>query len=324
MPIFAAVFFHWYFGRFEEEEFVQRFGSLYLNLKPDKKSALHHTVLYFVRRLLFALSIVLLDTAPYLQFVLFTLSSLCLLCFQLSVKPMDDGISQALEIFNEFTILSVGVFTFPYSCDYFDESSSEGNQVAGWVLSGLVLLNVAVNQIAMVATVVWKLIQFVRRKLCRGQVQKGVDTDIVTQDDNKFMKTGLIGVIQHEIPSRALPLDISEKQVKKQLRDVDFDNALMRRPDLAPQRKIYGVKQRLGVIPQQLLLKVQRLESMRKFQVEEIEEQVYSYGQEESSQKQQSEEINESSREREELGMYEGDPITRGGQSPPPRQNIWA
>ncbi|TNV74302.1 hypothetical protein FGO68_gene3260 [Halteria grandinella] len=241
---------------------------------------------------------------------------------------MDDSISQALEIFNEFTILSVAAFTFPYSCDYFDESSSEGNQVAGWVLSGLVLLNVAVNQIAMVATVVGKLIQFVRRKLCRGQVQKGITTegnvDVVTQDDNKFMKTGLIGVIQHEIPSRPLPLDISEKQVKKQLRDIDFDNAIMRRPDLPPQREIYGVKQRLGVIPQQLLLKVQRLEAMRKFQVEEVEEQDYSYGKEESSQKYESEEINESSGEREELGMYEGDPITRGGQSPPPRQNIWA
>jgi hypothetical protein len=64
VPIFAVIFFRKYIHRFSEEDFQLRFGSLYLNLKENSLVAMRHTILYFVRRLIYAAIIVFAGDYP--------------------------------------------------------------------------------------------------------------------------------------------------------------------------------------------------------------------------------------------------------------------
>jgi len=103
----------------EDKDFNDRFGSIYLNLKTNSMVALWQTILYFLRRLGYALSIVLLPSYPGLQYIIFMTSSAILLSYQCRVMPMDEISSQRLEIFNEATIFTVGALLAPYSASQF-------------------------------------------------------------------------------------------------------------------------------------------------------------------------------------------------------------
>lgn len=90
LPIGVAIFFRKNLGKFSSDDFEERYGSLYLNLKEDVPVALTHTILYFIRRLVYAVSLVFLGEYPAIQNILFILSSLGLLVFQFRVQPMED------------------------------------------------------------------------------------------------------------------------------------------------------------------------------------------------------------------------------------------
>ena len=66
MPILAVIFFKKYIHRFSEEDFQLRFGSLYLNLKEDSYVSMMHTILYFIRRLIYSALIVFAVDYPSL------------------------------------------------------------------------------------------------------------------------------------------------------------------------------------------------------------------------------------------------------------------
>ena len=119
IPIGVTIFFRKNLGKFSSDDFQQRFGSLYLNLKENVPNALTHTILYFIRRLIYAISLVFLGDYPALQNILFIISSLGLLTFQFRVQPMDDRQSQALEIFNEACICLIGSFLMPFSSEQY-------------------------------------------------------------------------------------------------------------------------------------------------------------------------------------------------------------
>ena len=119
IPIGVTIFFRKNLGKFSSDDFQQRFGSLYLNLKENVPYALTHTILYFIRRLIFAISLVFLGDYQALQNVLFIVSSLGLLTFQFRVQPMEDSQSQTLEIFNEACICLIGSFLMPFSSEQF-------------------------------------------------------------------------------------------------------------------------------------------------------------------------------------------------------------
>lgn len=115
-----------------------------------------------------------------MQFLLFVCSSSALLTFQACIRPMEDGVSQSLEIYNEATILMVGSLLAPFSADYFDGESAQASYNFGWMIVGLTLANIAVNQISMIVSLmitifkkVRKLIEKLRKKLCKKKAAKG-------------------------------------------------------------------------------------------------------------------------------------------------------
>ena len=163
IPIGVTIFFRKNLGKFSSDEFQQRFGSLYLNLKEDVPYALTHTILYFIRRLLYAISLVFLGDFPALQNILFILLSLGLLTFQFRVLPMDDRQSQALEIFNEVCICLIGTFLMPFSSEQFGREQRQTATSYGWVIVSITLLSILVNQLIMVISVGAKLFKLIKK-----------------------------------------------------------------------------------------------------------------------------------------------------------------
>ena len=104
-----------------------------------------HTVLYLVRRLVYAVSIVYFG--PAAQYHVYVASSALLLAFQFRVFPMDDRTSQYMEIFNESTILLVGALLAPF---FAESAQGDPKQIVGWAMAGLTLANVAVNELMMI------------------------------------------------------------------------------------------------------------------------------------------------------------------------------
>lgn len=90
LPILAALFFKKFIHKLSDDEFTERFGALYLNLKDNSLVSTTHTILYFVRRLIYACIIVFFGSYPAIQNLVFIFSSVGLLAFQFAVRPMDD------------------------------------------------------------------------------------------------------------------------------------------------------------------------------------------------------------------------------------------
>jgi hypothetical protein len=145
LPIFAVIFFRKYIHRFSEEDFKLRYGSLYLNLKENSLVAMGHTILYFVRRLIYAAIIVFAGDYPSLQNIIFVLSSLALLSFQFHVLPMSNKSSQYMELFNELTIMTIGCLLTPFSSDSFDLTTSDVSYNYGWIIVVMTLANIGLN-----------------------------------------------------------------------------------------------------------------------------------------------------------------------------------
>ena len=168
MPIFTAYFFTNYYKKLTDEEFDQRFGSLYVNIRADNRRALNQVVLYFIRRLIYAALIVFFPDNPDVQFIGFIISSGSLLAFQFYALPMDDRQSQILEIYNESTILFCGLLLAPFFADAFDVNTDGQGQERynfGWMMIGTVIMNIAVNQIAMMVTVAKKIYKALKKAI---------------------------------------------------------------------------------------------------------------------------------------------------------------
>lgn len=92
---------------------------------------------------------------------------------------MDDILSQRLEIYNESTILLTSILLMPYaSLDFSSEASSHqlGGKF-GWVIIVITLLNVIVNQVAMLIGLIGKVKEIsikVKKKIikCWGKFKK--------------------------------------------------------------------------------------------------------------------------------------------------------
>lgn len=86
------------------DTFDQHFGSLFEGLKPDRFSRLANFFM-LLRRLIFSLTVVFLDTFPYLQVAIYNFSSLSYLSFLVHARPYSSLLMNRLEIFNETLIL---------------------------------------------------------------------------------------------------------------------------------------------------------------------------------------------------------------------------
>jgi uncharacterized BrkB/YihY/UPF0761 family membrane protein len=116
-----------------------------------------------LRRLLFTLTIVFLGFSPILQALIIVFSSFLSLMYLIKFMPHEDSNTAYFEVYNEVTILLVS-YGMLLSCDYILSDLARYN--LGWVLSGIIILNVLLNFLNIVHKTGQKVIQIIK-KLCK-------------------------------------------------------------------------------------------------------------------------------------------------------------
>ena len=125
------------------ENFQRYFVSFIADLKLSKRSYLTMTLLFFLRRQVFALSAVFLVGSPILQINIMFVQSLVMLSYLLSQRPFETPLMNRLEYFNEFCILVMTYPTLLFS-GYFNSPPSLQYNV-GWAMICVMLTNTLVN-----------------------------------------------------------------------------------------------------------------------------------------------------------------------------------
>ena len=109
--IFCFPYYTWKFLFFNMKDLGtavmrERYDSLYQNIEVLKGPiALSFSLVFCYRRLIFAYVISLVSQTIVFQVFIIDFLSMFLLCYYICIKPMTDGISNFIHIFNEFIVL---------------------------------------------------------------------------------------------------------------------------------------------------------------------------------------------------------------------------
>ena len=128
-----------------KRKFYQSYGSFYLNTKIEKK-ALFFIWIFLVRRFLYALIIVNMQNYPGIQLISSMLLSYFTLIYLVIVKPIIGNIDFFFELFNEFMIYIITLFSYTFS-DLLEDPILRYE--IGFFLVGLVLLTMLFNWVAL-------------------------------------------------------------------------------------------------------------------------------------------------------------------------------
>ena len=95
-PVFTCCFLRRKQEKLREPDFKLKYESLYTNVDYYKKGALSMTTYYLLRRLLFAFTIVFFGGSIVCQIMIADAMSTGLLIFFITVRPMQDGLNNAI------------------------------------------------------------------------------------------------------------------------------------------------------------------------------------------------------------------------------------
>jgi hypothetical protein len=129
-----------------------RFGSFYDSLNAKSLYSLNFHTWFLLRRLIFAVTTIFLASCPFLQVIFLLLQSLLSLCYLIIYKPFDSIILNKIELFNEVTLYMVC-----YPVLMFLVGSESDNYDLGWLLIGLIVVNIGINIFIMVVVTSLKI-----------------------------------------------------------------------------------------------------------------------------------------------------------------------
>ena len=149
----VPLFLLYFFGKFKEiwhtDKFRDKYGTLIessnQNSEADHKWAhLIAPMIFFKRRLVLALSIVLLGDYLWLQIFLSFLSAVGNAVFLLHAKPYTTKWTNQIEVFNDCTFICI---CYSLICFSYFVPLAEGRYNAGFGFIGLALLNLTIHLI---------------------------------------------------------------------------------------------------------------------------------------------------------------------------------
>jgi hypothetical protein len=117
---------------------------MYSYLNPGNLHATFYTVYFILRRLLYALSIVYGGSLVGIQLIAQIVMSLLQLCYLVRVQPFSDPHDNALEIFNEGSILLILTCHLPFAIGT-DSGGVNAVYEFGYLIIELILFNICAN-----------------------------------------------------------------------------------------------------------------------------------------------------------------------------------
>ena len=103
-PVVTLWFLKMKFERFQDKKFKRKFSTLVNKLNLSNKAAIYYTLIFQLRRLVLAVAIVMVKDVPVAQIAIVLISSILVLSYFLTNKPLESPILNRLEFFNEFTL----------------------------------------------------------------------------------------------------------------------------------------------------------------------------------------------------------------------------
>lgn len=125
-PFFIAVFYYRNFHRFEDEEFTEKYGSVYEGLKINSRTVILFSIYFLIRRGLFMAVSILLYSKVILQLGAAIFITLMSGCYILHFKPFEDPLLNKLEAMNELVTLFLINVTYTFT-DIFESARFKYN-----------------------------------------------------------------------------------------------------------------------------------------------------------------------------------------------------
>lgn len=115
LPIFSYIFLTKNFELMSNPEFQAKFGTLYQNLNLDQREACVYTSLFCLKRILFAVSTCYLPNTVIANIYTYIYISLGTIGYIINYRPMNSGMLNKIEIFNEYFIMATGYFMLHFT-----------------------------------------------------------------------------------------------------------------------------------------------------------------------------------------------------------------
>ena len=141
-PAFIYLFLRINFHKLETIQFKQRYSALFEGLNPRKKNSIFFYVLFTFRRLIFAVSAVVLTGHPTIQIFFLFMQCVLIITYLGTVKPFEAPFNNKLEMFNEICIIGVCYHLMLFT-DFLPSPPKQ--YLLGWSLIGITVLNVVTN-----------------------------------------------------------------------------------------------------------------------------------------------------------------------------------
>lgn len=101
LPVFIIVFYLKNMDKLDDEEFQEKFGSVYDGLVTGKKSAIAYSVFFIIRRAAFAAASLFLYDKVLIQLPAMTFLTIISVAYLSTYSPFEDKLCQNLDILNE-------------------------------------------------------------------------------------------------------------------------------------------------------------------------------------------------------------------------------
>jgi hypothetical protein len=110
LPIFIIAFYLKNIDKLDDEEFQEKFGSVYEGLVTGKKSAIAYSVFFIIRRAAFAAASLFLYDKVLLQLPAMTFLTIMGVAYLTTFSPFEDKLCENLDILNEVcTVLLIDI-----------------------------------------------------------------------------------------------------------------------------------------------------------------------------------------------------------------------
>lgn len=180
-PFFILGFYHYHFIAFSEEEFEEKYGSVYEGLKREKRSVIVYMTYFVIRRGTFAITSVFLYEYVVLQIESAMIITLLAACYIAVYQPFEEDLLNRLEVMTEcFTLLLLAV-VFAFT-DMFDDTSFQ--YLIGFVFVGVMCFCIGCHLYFLARDSISDLIKLIKSKLAG---RKQAKSDVVKRS-NAFGK----------------------------------------------------------------------------------------------------------------------------------------
>ena len=166
-------------NKLKSERFKNRFGSIYNNVDKERKASLTYILVFLLRRAYLAVVIAFIPLSAF-QFMAIQASSVAVLVYYLTLKPMETPIYNSYEIINESFIYTCAVIMVLFT-DYVTET--DARWVFGYSFIGITIACISVNLFLTLIVAVYAVKGALRKRKMKKEVQAALKQAVDIEEE---------------------------------------------------------------------------------------------------------------------------------------------